>query len=59
MLRTSLVDQVHLATDDTWRTQREWEKPLYITKAEGIYFFDEGIEVLDEVLEIADEKMEE
>lgn len=27
-------------TYGTWRAQKEWKKPLYITEAEGVYFYD-------------------
>jgi len=28
-------------TYGTWRPQKGWKKPLYITKAEGVYFYDD------------------
>jgi len=28
-------------TYGTWRPQRDWKKPLFIARAEGVYFFDE------------------
>lgn len=37
--------RLELITDHTygtWRAQKAWKKPLYITKAEGVYFFDEA-----------------
>jgi len=37
-LKKSIVNHTY----GIWRAQREWEKPLYITKAEGVYFFDEA-----------------
>ncbi|GAI78576.1 unnamed protein product, partial [marine sediment metagenome] len=29
-------------TYGTWRAQKEWKKPLYITEAEGVYFYDDA-----------------
>jgi len=29
-------------TYGTWRAQREWKEPLRITKAEGVYFYDDA-----------------
>jgi len=26
----------------TWKPQEKWNTPLYITKAEGVYFYDEN-----------------
>jgi len=28
-------------TYGTWRPQRDWKKPLFITRAEGVYFYDD------------------
>jgi len=42
MAQTSeeLVDLVAKNTYGTWRHQRGWKKPLLITDAEGVYFYD-------------------
>lgn len=29
-------------TYGTWRAQKEWKKPLYITEAKGVYFYDDA-----------------
>jgi len=29
-------------TYGTWRAQREWKTPLYVSRGEGVYFFDEA-----------------
>ena len=37
-------DMVKLMTDHTygtWRAQKGWKKPLFVAKAEGVYFYDD------------------
>jgi len=35
------VESITAHTYGTWRPQRDWKKPLFIARAEGVYFFDE------------------
>jgi taurine--2-oxoglutarate transaminase len=34
------VELITSHTYGTWRAQKEWKKPLFITDAKGVYFFD-------------------
>lgn len=36
------VELITNHTYGTWRAQKQWKKPLYVTRAEGVYFFDEA-----------------
>ena len=36
------VELITNHTYGTWRAQKAWKKPLYVTRAEGVYFFDEA-----------------
>ncbi|MFO7742667.1 MAG: aspartate aminotransferase family protein [Anaerolineae bacterium] len=39
---TDMVELIAGHTYGTWRSQKNWKNPLFVTKAEGVYFYDDA-----------------